>query len=280
MFMLPQPTDGFAWVQAPPGPALVCRALEPLASHLFTTRGWTLGSPTDGTADEAWDQVAVAVEVDAARLVRARQVHGSAVIVRRAGQAHQADAAIAANERPAADLLTSNDSTLALAIQTADCVQILLADRRTGAVAAAHAGWRGLAAGVPAAVVDALAREFGCRAEDLVAAAGPSISAPRYEVGADVRDAFQAAGRSAAELARWFSPSPRADHWQFDGWAAVRDQLASVGVPARQIHVAALCTATYPDLFCSYRRDGSPAGRMAAVVRARVTTPPRPSQHP
>jgi YfiH family protein len=273
MFMLPQTNDGFAWVQAPAGSALVCRALEPFASHLFTTRDWTLGSPSHGDESEAWDQVAGAADVDAARLVRARQVHGADVIVRRAGQRpHATDATSAARERPAADILISNDATLALAIQTADCVPILLADRRTGAVAAAHAGWRGLAAGVPAAAVDALAREFGCRAEDLIAAAGPSISAPRYEVGPEVRDAFQA-GRSAAELARWFSPSPRAGHWQFDGWAAVRDQLEAAGVPSNQIHVAALCTATYPDLFCSYRRDGSPAGRMAAVVRSRLTTP-------
>ena len=85
MFMLPQPNDGFAWVQASAGPALVCRALEPVA-HLFTTRGWSLGSQTAGDADDGWGQVAAALDVDAASLVRAHQVHGAVVLVRRAGQ--------------------------------------------------------------------------------------------------------------------------------------------------------------------------------------------------
>ena len=276
MFMLPQPNDGFAWVQASAGPALVCRALEPVA-HLFTTRGWSLGSRTAGDADDGWDQVSAALDVSAASLVRAHQVHGAAVLVRRAGRT---DAPLDASRgRPDADIVMSNDSTLALAIQTADCVPLLLADRRTGVVAAAHAGWRGLAARVPAVAVDALAREFGSRPEDLVAAAGPSISAPRYEVGIEARGSFEHAAYSAAQLARWFSPGARSDHWYFDLCQAVRDQLESAGVPTGQIHVAALCTATYPDLFCSYRRDPMAAGRMAAVVRARLTSsPPRPSR--
>ena len=76
-------------------------------------------------------------------LVRVRQVHGADILVRRVGDD-------AADTLPEADIIVSNDPTVAAAIQTADCVPLLLADRRTGAVAAAHAGWRGLAAGVPA----------------------------------------------------------------------------------------------------------------------------------
>jgi YfiH family protein len=278
MFMLPQPNDGFAWVQASAGPALVCRALEPIASHLFTTRGWSLGSRTAGDADDGWGQVAAALDVAAASLVRAHQMHGAAVLVRRAGQADASPDGSVSRSRPDADIIISNDSDVALAIQTADCVPLLLADRRTGVVAAAHAGWRGLAARVPSVAVDALAREFGSRPEDLVAAAGPAISASRYEVGIEVRGSFEHGGCSTAQLARWFSPAARSEHFYFDGWAAVRDQLESAGVPSGQIHVAALCTATYPALFCSHRRDGTPAGRMAAVVRARLTSSqPHPS---
>jgi hypothetical protein len=166
-----------------------------------------------------------------------------------------------------ADILASDDRDAALAIQTADCVPILLADTRSGAVAAAHAGWRGLAARVPATAVGALATSFGSRAADLVAAIGPSISAERYEVGRDVRERFDAAGFERDRLAAWFPTVTRDDHWLFDGWQSARDQLEAAGVPAAAIHVAQLCTATYPDLFCSYRRDGTQAGRMAAVVR-------------
>jgi YfiH family protein len=258
--MKPQPSGGFQWVQAAGGPALVCGALRPLADHFFTTRDWALGSrsPSD---DGDWQPVAASLGVDAGHLARLHQIHGAAVVVKRAGDR------MAAEARPDADILVSRDPLIAVAIQTADCVPLLIADAETGVVAAAHAGWRGLAEGVPAVTVAALTREFGSHPADLVAAVGPSISADRYEVGADVRARFEAAGFPAARLARWFLPGRRPDHWQFDGWRAAGDQLESAGVSRGNIHVAALCTATYPDLFCSYRRDGKGAGRMAAVIR-------------
>ena len=260
--MLPQPTDGFAWVQAPAGPALVSRALEPLAAHLFTTRLWALGSAVPAT-DADWQQVAAASSVDLAHLVRVRQVHGASVVVCREGDGRGAAHARATE----ADIIVSDDPSLALAIQTADCVPLLIADPRTGAVAAAHAGWRGLAARVAVVAVEAMAREFGSRPDDLIAAAGPSISADRYEVGADVRDAFESAGFSAARIDRWFLPGRRPQHWQFDGWQSARDQLEAAGLRPGHVHIAALCTASHPDALCSYRRDGKGAGRMAAAIR-------------
>ena len=136
--MKPQPSDGFEWVQAAGGPALVCRALRRLADHLFTTRDWALGSRSPAH-DEDWQPVAASLGVDAAHLVRLHQVHGASVVVRRAGDR------LAAGTRPDADILVSDDPSVAFAIQTADCVPLLIADAVTGAVAAAHAGWRGLA---------------------------------------------------------------------------------------------------------------------------------------
>src|SRR5207253_1257807 len=108
MFTLPKPNDRFEWVQDAAGPALVCRPLEGLATHLFTTRGWPLGSSRD-----AWDDVARAVDVPLARLIRARQVHGADVVVHRRGGIFSplADAA-----RPAADILMTDDRTCAAAI--------------------------------------------------------------------------------------------------------------------------------------------------------------------
>jgi polyphenol oxidase len=262
-----QPSDGFAWVQAAPGPALVCRTLEPLAAHLFTTRGWPLGSP-EGNTGGSWREVAAAVGVDAPRLARAHQVHGASVVVRRGGATAAGEESPPSNEQlPQADILLTDDPAQAVAIQTADCVPLLIADRRTGAVAAAHAGWRGLAAHVPGVAVEAMAREFGSRPGDLIAAIGPSISAASYEVGPDVRARFDRQF-SPDDIARWFAPG-RADRWQFDSWRAAQDQLEAAGVPTGQIHVARLCTAVHADLLCSYRRDGARAGRMAAVIRAK-----------
>ena len=256
--MLPQPNDGFAWAQVEGGHALVCDALA--VPHLFTTREWALGSRVE-RVEEDWWPVAASLGVDRAQLVRVHQVHGAGVVVRRAGERSPQPLL------PDADILVSDDPSIALAMQTADCVPLLIADRVTGAVAAAHAGWRGLALRVPEVTVATLARVFGSRPENLVAAVGPSICADRYEVGADVREQFSAAGFSPTQLAHWFPPGARPGHSQFDGWRSAQDQLVAAGLAPVNIHIAAMCTATFPDLFCSYRRDGKAAGRMAAGIR-------------
>jgi polyphenol oxidase len=169
-----------------------------------------------------------------------------------------------------ADILTTDDRSSAVAVQTADCVPLLIADRGTGSVAAAHAGWRGLVAHVPRVAVEALRREFGSRPGDLVAAIGPAISGSRYEVGADVRARFELAGCTSDQLARWFSTASRPGHWYFDGSRAAQDQLVATGLAAADVHAAALCTAGHPDVFCSYRRDGKGAGRIAGAIRPSV----------
>jgi YfiH family protein len=227
-------------------------------------------------ADARWMDVATAMNVAAAHLVRVRQVHGTMVVVARQ----------AAVERADADIIVSDNPDLALAVQAADCVPILIADRRTGAVAAAHAGWRGLSVRVPAAAVAALGREFASQRKDLVAAIGPSIGACCYEVGAEVFQRFVRTGFTSDQIGRWFLPrpapsarnatwpslaslpTPREDHWYFDAWASAREQLEAAGIPAGQIFVAELCTASHPEWLCSYRRDGSPAGRMAGAIRS------------
>jgi YfiH family protein len=285
--MLPHPMKPFEWIHTRRGAALVCRPVERVAAHLFTTRGWALGTARSGDEAAAWDEVAGALEVDRRRLIRVHQVHGARAEVRRADRVEPADARVrpADDARPHADIILSNDSALALAIQVADCIPLLVADRRTGAVAAAHAGWRGLAARVPIVAVDRLIAEFGSRPADLAVAIGPAIGSCCYEVGEDVRARFEQAAFTPAQLARWFGvhPTPsasnpsmpalqtarRANHWFFDGWQSARDQLESASVPADQIFIAGLCTASHADAFCSYRRDSSGAGRMAGAIRAR-----------
>jgi YfiH family protein len=214
------------------------------------------------------------MHVEPGRLVRVRQVHGDQVAIAEAVQ----------GGRPEADIIVSVDSTVALVVQTADCAPLLMADRRTGAVAAAHAGWRGLAIRVPATAVASLAREFGSRPTDLVVAVGPAIGACCYEVGREVRERFEAAGTSSDQLARWFLPLPArlgtnpsmprlgvprgADRWFFDTWTVCRDQLTAAGVPNDHIFVADLCTASHASVLCSYRRDGRLAGRIAGAIRS------------
>jgi YfiH family protein len=266
----------FEWVSTPAGTSLVCRPLAEVAVHAFTTREWALGSGTTAADDQGcWGSVARAVGLDASRLARVRQVHGAAVAVGQPGIEEMA-------EMTAADIVLTADSSSAVAVQTADCVPLLIADERSGAVVAAHAGWRGLAARVPAVAVDALCEHVGASTGDLIAAIGPSIGACCYEVGVDVRGRFVSEGFAPEDIRSWFQRRPASlpenppmtglaphddrDHWFFDGWAAARDQLMMAGVRADRLFVAGACSASHA-LFCSFRRDGAGAGRMAAVIR-------------
>jgi YfiH family protein len=277
MVTLPQPNGGFRWVQLPAGPALTCVELEPFAQHFFTTRAWRLGERTRESTD-GWMEIAETIHVGVGHLGRLRQVHGAEAVIYKKGERAPSGAA------PEADVVLTDDPAVAIVVQTADCLPILIADRRTSAVAAAHAGWRGLAARVPHVAVDRMSSAFSSRREDLVVAIGPAIGACCYEVGAEVRDRFDTERFSQAEIAAWFHAAPsslpanppmrslstdrRADHWFFDSWSCARAQLEAAGVPAAQVFSADFCTASHEALFCSYRRDGAVAGRMAAVIRS------------
>ncbi len=267
--ILPPPDAAFEWTTIADRPALICRALAPFARHFFTTRQWRLGAAEVATHDAStWEEVAAAA---GAELVRVRQVHGRGVAVARAS-----------TPITTADIVVADDPRFAVAVQAADCVPLLIADTATGAVAAAHAGWRGLVLRVPEAAIASLERLYSSRREDLIVAAGPSIGACCYEVGPDVRSAFLAAGFAGDLLDGWFAMDPLVtrdnpsmaslvgasdgDREFFDGWRATREQLQASGVPAEQIFQARLCTASHRTTFCSYRRDGSPAGRIAGVI--------------
>ena len=278
--ILPTAAAAFKWIETRSGPALVCQALQPIAEHLFTSRSWRLGVRPGGIADpSAWADLAHELGIDNERLARVQQVHGAEVATIPQQLTSEIDA----------DVMVSCDPGYGLAVRVADCVPLLLADRRTGAVAAAHAGWKGLAARVPIVAVKALASQYGCRSADILAVAGPSIGACCYEVGEAVRAAFENRGSSAHQLERWFlsAPTPtrenpsmaglvvgRPSHWFFDGWRVTTDQLLEAGLLPENIFVAETCSASHPDAFCSYRRDGKGAGRLAAAIRPRVPRHP------
>jgi polyphenol oxidase len=259
--------DGFHWTTEPWGPALRSTPLARLADHFYTTRQLRLRGEQEH-AD--WAAVAATIGVSPGRLLRLRQVHGRhAVVHRRGSPADAGDGAAAAgiDLRPEADILVSDDPAVALAIQVADCVPLLMAHRHSPVVAAVHAGWRGTVARAAEVAVEVLQREFGAAPGDLVVAHGPSIGACCYEVGADVVEAFVAAG-FGAQIDRWFSRDGQGT-LRLDLWAANRDQLIAAGVKDDDIHQAGLCTASHPEWFASYRRDGPGTGRIAGVIRSR-----------
>lgn len=147
------------------------------------------------------------------------------------------------------DALTSNRPGIGLTIRTADCLPILIADPQNRAVAAVHAGWRGVVSEVACKAIHVMCQQFGSKPEDLVVAIGPGIGACCFEVGPEVAIQFQLTGRSKVDLVE-----------------TTCRQLRRIGVNDRQISASGLCTYCNAELFESYRRDKTGAGRMVAAI--------------
>jgi YfiH family protein len=183
------------------------------------------------------------------------QVHGIAVLDADAAPR----AALPGDAPPSADAAFTRQPGRVLAVQVADCLPVLLATQDGSAVAMAHAGWRGLAAGVLEATLAAL-RVSG---DALHAWLGPAIEPAHFEVGEEVRAAFCAPGGAhGGEAAAAFVRNDRG-RWQCDLRLLARQRLAALGV--RSIHGEPRCTYAEADAFFSFRRDGN-TGRMAALL--------------
>jgi YfiH family protein len=186
-----------------------------------------------------------------ARPVWLRQVHGVAVL--------RLDAGTPQHPAEPADAAWTTEPGIACTVQVADCLPVLLAARDGRAVAAAHAGWRGLAAGVLERTVEAL----GTPPVQLRAWIGPAIGAARFEVGAEVREALlSGAWQGDPAAAACFSANP-AGRWQCDLAGLARLRLGRLGIGS--VAGGGWCTATAADRFFSHRRDGR-TGRMAALL--------------
>ncbi|WP_328912893.1 MULTISPECIES: peptidoglycan editing factor PgeF [unclassified Streptomyces] len=191
------------------------------------------------------ERAAAALGRDPGRVVWMRQVHGREVAV--------VDAPWGA-EVPAVDALVTARADLTLAVLTADCVPVLLADPRAGVVAAAHAGRPGLVAGVVPAVVEAMIGQ-GAETGRIMALLGPSVCGKCYEVPAEMRENVAAVVPEAYAETSWGTPA-------VDVSAGVRSQLACCGV--RLMDGPAVCTLESTDHF-SYRRERV-TGRLASYV--------------
>src|SRR5271156_939924 len=218
------------------------------------------------------------------RVAALRQIHSDIVHVVGAAEFPQGEQA------PKGDALITREPGVLLAIQTADCIPILLADNRQRAVAAIHSGWRGTAQRIAEKTLGRMQMEFGTRPQDVIAALGPGIGGCCYEVGHEVVKEFTAKFLNARE---WFTgpvdalengdsdpnwlpwltmrppghapPAPRA---HLDLIAANRAILASAGIASKNINSSGFCTGCRTDLFFSYRREHT-TGRMMATIGIR-----------
>lgn len=178
-----------------------------------------------------------------------QQVHGTTVLALR--------------DEPAltpADASWTTQPGLGCAVLTADCLPVLFASVDGRVVGAAHAGWRGLCAGVLEATVAALRV---ATAEPLQAWLGPAIGPQSFEVGPEVRAAFIAVQADAAGAFQ----RGTGDRWWGDLYTLARQRLVHAGVAAQRVYGGGLCTLADAHRFHSYRRDAAAAGRMASVIR-------------
>jgi len=224
--------------------------------------------------------LAEAVTGDASTpLITLRQFHSNLVV--------RVTAADSARERPwKADGVISDEPGLLLAVQTADCIPVLVADRRRKAVGAFHAGWRGTVKRIVETGVGRMRFEFGSRPEDLVAAIGPGIGQCCYAVGEEVLSEFESQFTYGRELFREVydsdavrtkypmlfltqrapGHSPIGPSLHVDLIEANRRQLMAAGVGEKKIQVVGGCSQCQPELFYSHRGSRGHAGRMMAVI--------------
>jgi YfiH family protein len=209
------------------------------------------GSVGDDPAHVAanWTRLRAATGLGFARV---KQVHGCQVV--RADRAHEPE--------EEADIVVTSSPGVAACVSVADCVPVLLADPRTGAVAAIHAGWRGTLARAAAVAVAALARDFGARPGDLLAAVGPSIGPCCYDVSADLAEQFRLEfGPTVAEA--------RAVGSRLDLWLANELTLLGVGLERARVEVLRRCTSCETDLLFSHRRGEGKTGRQVGFIAPR-----------
>jgi YfiH family protein len=185
-------------------------------------------------------RMAAALGVLPDHLVTAYQIHSPDVVI--------ADQPWTQENRPRADAIVTRVARLAIGVSTADCGPLLLADTEAGVIGAAHAGWRGALTGVIEAAVDAM-ETLGAERSRIVAALGPTIRQPNYEVGPEFVARFLAAD---ADNSRFFLASERAGHAMFDLAGYIADRVQRAGIV--NFEDLGLCNYAEPERFFSYRR--------------------------
>ncbi|MFZ9850595.1 MAG: peptidoglycan editing factor PgeF [Vulcanococcus sp.] len=255
---------GWTWVGCYGGYYLQANLLQDF-EHGFFTRQWQGRGP-----EELAGYVSAGVSVH-----RPQQVHSARVLPA---------SAACAEPWPEADGLVADAGGQSLWVCGADCTPVLLADPRSGRVAACHAGWRGVAGGILLEAIRLL-EQAGSQRADLLVALGPAVSGPNYQVETAVAEQLarslplnEGAGLGPLEAAGALLPDPEPGRHRLDLRAATRLQLELAGIAAGQIAVCPLCTVAEPLLFHSWRRDQVKAVQWSGIVgqqadvRAPLTT--------
>jgi len=232
-------------------------SIPSVTAGVSTRHGGVSGPPYDtlnlgrhvgddpSSVEENRRRFCASLDTDPAWLATAGQVHGSTVRV-----------IDAPRHEPFCDGLVTTTSGLLLAIATADCAAVLLADPENGVAGACHAGWRGAVADIAADTVDAMV-DCGAERTEVRAHVGPCITLDAFEVGSEVAAQFDE--RFVHQRPAW--PRPHVD---LKG--ALRAQLQGAGLPDEGIEISARGTVTETDDFFSHRASGGTTGRMFGAI--------------
>lgn len=250
---------------------LHCAPLDEYATHCFTTR---MGGVSTGhcaqtnlsfsredreTVLENYRRICAAEGFAMERLTLTDQTHTDRVRLvdeTTAGMGVQKQSDIKDTDGLITDLLQTP-----LVVFVADCAPVLMADKRTGAVAAVHSGWKGTLKGIAAKAVQQMKENFGTDPRDIIAAVGPCIGPCCYEVGQDFKDAFHG---------KWEHLfTPKKDKYHFDLKQANRLVLQEAGVG--EIYVTDECTYCRSDLLFSHRKTQGKRGNMAGIIQRKET---------
>jgi YfiH family protein len=240
------------------------------AAHAFSTRvgpghspppfdSFNLGNPSGCETQDDYGRIFAnyrllqeAAGCPAGDWCRLHQVHGAGVVRVRRGDV--------VDKTTQGDALVSDDPTRAIAVRVADCTPVLMASEDGNVVAAVHAGWRGVVAGVTTAAL----KGMGVAPARVVAAIGPCIGFDAFEVGGEVLDTFTRAFGPEAPIRRRDDGKGHVDLRE-----CLRRQLIAAGVPQEQIDTTDRCTFRDRREFYSHRRDNGVTGRMAAMIAPR-----------
>lgn len=266
--------SGFYWREHDGVKALVCAPLERAGfANGFSTRSGGVSPLPDGALNLAGFNEDAAENIHENRRRFLKLFAGDWTLTG-CWQTHSADIRVVRNQQEAmpkpgvlgddlyCDALISGTPNILLAVKTADCVPVLLADASTGAFAAIHAGWRGTAASIVRAAIEQLRTEYGVEPSNLTAAIGPAALGCCYEVGSEVIKLFK---EQFSDADKFLAPTSD-DHALIDLHQVNRIQLTSAGVSIDRIHIAPLCTMDRTDLFFSYRREKKLHGRVGRLM--------------
>jgi polyphenol oxidase len=232
-------------------------ALEAMSAikHVFTTRKDGQGARSNGIkSPEDWRAVAEAFRIDPERVITVNQVHGENIV-------HVDMQNYRSMRSTQADAMITKAAGLAIGVETADCVPVLLFDPATPAVAAVHAGWRSTVKKIVQKAVRKMQEAFGSDPAQMIAAIGPAIGPECYEIDEPVMGPVREAFSFWKEVT-----SPRGkDRWGLDLVTANKIELVQAGLAGGNIHAVGLCTSCRKDLFYSFRAEGR-TGRMLSVI--------------